>query len=112
MTFERSVSGIISYVVFCFRRLATSATRFLVVFDHSKSVKYVTLLHIIVTYIKENIIIKIQKLYSSSRNPGNIYLFKFNSRNIKTRYEICSKLTIKTTTMPTKLFDLYCQLLT
>ena len=28
--------------------------------------------------------------------PGSIYLFKFNNRNSRTRYEICSKLTIKT----------------
>ena len=29
-------------------------------------------------------------------NPVNIYLFKVNNRNIRERYEICSKLTIKT----------------
>ena len=34
----------------------------------SESVKYVTLLHIIMTYIKENIIRKLQKLYSLPRN--------------------------------------------
>ena len=28
--------------------------------------------------------------------PANIYLFKFNSRNTRKRYEIYSKLTIKT----------------
>ena len=28
-------------------------------------------------------------------NPVNIYLFKFNNRNTRTRWEICSKLTIK-----------------
>ena len=28
--------------------------------------------------------------------PTNIYLFKFNNRNTRTRYAICSKLTIKT----------------
>ena len=34
----------------------------------SESVKYVVLLHIIVTYIKENRITKVQKLYSPPRN--------------------------------------------
>ena len=29
-------------------------------------------------------------------NPVNIYMFKVNNRNNRTRYEICSKLTIKT----------------
>ena len=33
----------------------------------SESVKYVALLHIIVTYTKENIITKLQKLYSPPR---------------------------------------------
>ena len=34
---------------------------------------------------------------SSVRNkPINIYMFKFNNRNTRTRCEICSKLTIKT----------------
>ena len=28
--------------------------------------------------------------------PASIYLLKVNNRNIRTRYEICSKLTIKT----------------
>ena len=28
--------------------------------------------------------------------PANIYLFKFNNRNTGKRYELCSKLTIKT----------------
>ena len=28
--------------------------------------------------------------------PANNYTFKFNNRNIRTRREICSKLTIKT----------------
>ena len=39
----------------------------------SESVKYVALLHIIVTYTKENIITKLQKLYSPPRklNAGN-----------------------------------------
>ena len=30
------------------------------------------------------------------RIPANMYLFKVNSRNIRKRYKICSKLTIKT----------------
>ena len=34
----------------------------------------------------------IQKSY----NPFNIYLFKVNIRNTRKRYEICSKLTVKT----------------
>ena len=29
-------------------------------------------------------------------DPANIYLFKFNSRNTRKRYQICSKLTINT----------------
>ena len=29
-------------------------------------------------------------------NPVNIYMFKVNNRNNRTRYQICSKLTIKT----------------
>ena len=29
-------------------------------------------------------------------SPPNIYLFKFNNRNTRKRYEICSKLPIKT----------------
>ena len=55
------MSSVISYIVFSFRRPAIS-------------LKYVTLLHIIVTYIKENTIAKLQKLYSQTRNlrAGNI----------------------------------------
>ena len=30
------------------------------------------------------------------RYTANIYLFEINNRNIRRRYEICSKLTIKT----------------
>ena len=30
------------------------------------------------------------------QNPANIYLFKVSNRNSRKRYEICSKLTIKT----------------
>ena len=33
---------------------------------------------------------------SKANNPANIYLFKVNNRNTRKRYEICSKLTIKT----------------
>ena len=36
--------------------------------------------------------------YDSS--PANIYLFKVNKRNTRKRYEICSKLTIKTPERP------------
>ena len=32
----------------------------------------------------------------SSQIPSDIYLFKVNNRNTTKRYEICSKLTIKT----------------
>ena len=31
-----------------------------------------------------------------SKFPAGIYMFKVNNRNTRTRYEICSKLTIKT----------------
>ena len=30
------------------------------------------------------------------KNPAGNYMFKVNNRNTRTRYEICSKLTIKT----------------
>ena len=32
----------------------------------------------------------------SNYAPANIYLFKVNNKNIRKRYEICSKLSIKT----------------
>ena len=51
MIFQYSVSDIISYVVLGFGRLTISTARFLVVLIISESVKYVALLHIIVTYI-------------------------------------------------------------
>ena len=35
-------------------------------------------------------------IFFKSNSPGNIYLFKLNSRNTRKRCEICSKLTIKT----------------
>ena len=31
-----------------------------------------------------------------SKNPANIYLFKVNNKKNRKRYEVCSKLTIKT----------------
>ena len=54
---------------------ATYTTHFLGSIRSYRSVKYVTLLHIIVTYIKENIIAKLQKLYSPPRKlkVGNKY---------------------------------------
>ena len=33
--------------------------------------------------------------FGESNNPSNIYLFKFNNRNTRKRYEICCKLTNK-----------------
>ena len=35
-------------------------------------------------------------LYSAKCDPAGIYMFKVNNRNTRTRFEICSKLTIKT----------------
>ena len=35
-------------------------------------------------------------LYSAKCDPADIYMFKVNNRNPRTRFEICSKLTIKT----------------
>ena len=63
-----SVSGMASYIAFSFHRLAISAARFLQCSIISESAKYVALLHIIVTYIKEKTIAKLQKLYSQPRN--------------------------------------------
>ena len=45
-------------------------------------------------YIYKNTILLI--LTKSALVPAGIYLLKVNSRNIRTRCEICSKLTIKT----------------
>ena len=45
----------------------------------------------------EDIIISTQLAVSLiKRNPAGSYMFKVNNRNTRTRYEICSKLTIKT----------------
>ena len=68
MIFLYSVSGKMFYIDFSFCRLAISATRFLVVFNNFQICKNVALLHVIMTYIKENIITKLQKLYSVPRN--------------------------------------------
>ena len=38
----------------------------------------------------------VKNLILTRINPANIYLFKVNNRNTRTRCEICSKLTIKT----------------
>ena len=44
----------------------------------------------------EDIIISTQLAVSLiKRNPAGSYMFKVNNRNTRTRYEICSKLTIK-----------------
>ena len=40
-----------------------------------------------------------------STNPAGNYMFKVNNRNTRTRYEICSKLSIKT---PERRQWLYC----
>ena len=37
-----------------------------------------------------------KKWYKSDSYSANIYLFKVNNRNTRKRYEICSKLAIKT----------------
>ena len=35
-------------------------------------------------------------IFLTENIPADIYLFKLNNRNTRTRFEICSKLTIKT----------------
>ena len=66
MIFQHSASGVICYIVFTFHRLAISAICFLIVFDHFESGKYMTLLHIIVTYRKYNY--KMMKIIQSIIN--------------------------------------------
>ena len=71
MICQCSVSGIISYIVFSFPRLAISAAHFLVVFHHFQICKIChssTYYKEKKTSIKENIITKLQKLYSPPRN--------------------------------------------
>ena len=68
MIFWHSVSGVIYYVVFSFHRLLFQQHVFWQYSIISKSVNYIATLDIIVTYIKENIITKLQKLYSLPRN--------------------------------------------
>ena len=46
-------------------------------------------------FVKDELIILVNLSYSCP-NPVCIYLFKVNNRSTRTRYEICSKLTIKT----------------
>ena len=41
-------------------------------------------------------------------DPADIYLFKFNSRNIRKRYEICRKLTINTIESRSDVFSVKC----
>ena len=36
------------------------------------------------------------KRFQKTTDPAGNYMFKVNNRNTRTRYEICSKLTIKT----------------
>ena len=38
--------------------------------------------------------------HTSSEIPAKIHLFKVNNKNTRKRYEICSKLTIKTPEQP------------
>ena len=38
----------------------------------------------------------LKKFVYMAQNPVNIYLFKFNNRNTREKWEICSKATIKT----------------
>ena len=54
---------------FQFSQTSISVARFLVVFDHFQICNMLLLLYIIVTYIRENIITKLEKLYSPPRNP-------------------------------------------
>ena len=39
---------------------------------------------------------KINQISATTVYPAKIYFFKVNNRNTRKRYEICSKLTIKT----------------
>ena len=41
-------------------------------------------------------------------DPVNIYLFKFNSKNTRKRYEICLKLTINTIESRSDVFTVKC----
>ena len=66
--FLASASGVISYVVFIFRRLAISAAQFSVVFIHFEICKICRSSTTYRDLIKENIITKRWKLYSSPRN--------------------------------------------
>ena len=56
----------IAYLVFSFLKLAISGASFLVVFDHFRIFKICCTFTVIVTYIKENLITKLQRLYSTS----------------------------------------------
>ena len=68
MIFQRSVSGVIYYVVFSFRRLLFQPHVCWQYSIFSKSVRYVTTSTYHRNLIKENIITKLQKLYSPPRN--------------------------------------------
>ena len=72
-----------------------SAARFLVVFDHFQICKMSLLLQIIAIYIKENIITKLQKLYSLSRTSrvGNKSPVLFV--NPWAIYRLCAKYSLK-----------------
>ena len=37
-----------------------------------------------------------ESIFDTVKTPADNYMFKVNSRNTRPRYEICSKLTIKT----------------
>ena len=56
----------------------------------NKLIKYESLLS-----NESAVIVNLTKIVCSS-NPADIYLFKVNNGNTRTKYEICSKLTIKT----------------
>ena len=43
-----------------------------------------------------SVLVKIRADLINTQFPANIYLFQVNNRNTRKRYEICSKLTIKT----------------
>ena len=67
--FQHSVSGVIFFVAFSFCRLLFQLHLFWQYSIISKSVKYVTTSTYHRDLINENIITKLQKLYSSPRNP-------------------------------------------
>ena len=65
---------------------------------------FIELFHIVSTYCvkftskgeTKEVLIELLVKIDLLRILANIYLFKFNNRNLRKRCEICSKLTIKT----------------